>query len=136
MSAKGVISVSNIMFIIAGLYFILLAALGESSIYGVIATLFCLVSVAVDFKKDLFFSGPWRVATAIFIIVLTSAQLISLFMTSTASAIAIESILVNGVVFVLFLGVLLATARDITKKAADSDENEPTKEAKKLTYEI
>ena len=136
LSARSIISASNILFLIAGLYFATLAGLGESSVYGLIATIVCFVSIPLGVKKSWFFSGPWRVGAAVFVLVLTVSQLISVAMTATMSAVTIGSGLINGVLFVVFLGVMLATAKDITKSVANEDEDETRKESKKITYEI
>ena len=136
MSARTILGASNVLFLIAGLYFAALAGLGESSVYGLVATIICFVSIPLSIKKSWFFSGPWRVAAAVFVLVLTASQLISDSMTPRMSMVTIASGLINGVIFVLFLGVMLATTKDITKTVANKEEDETRNKSKKITYEI
>jgi hypothetical protein len=139
LSARQFLSITNIMFVIAGIYFIVVAGLGEGSAYSAIGALFCFVAVVLMVWKDLMVTAPWRTAAAAFSLVLFLGQLVAnATSTSTASAYSITSTVVNGALFVLFLGVLLSASRDMMRKSTseEEDEKEDKKEAKRLTYQV
>lgn len=123
------------MFILAGLYFVALAVLNESSIYVILASILCFSSAGLAVKKSWFFSIPWRVASAGVVLVLTVSQIISVVISPAVSSITVASELLNGALFILFLGVVLSSAKDIMKKAPKEEEEEK-KESRKLTYEV
>jgi hypothetical protein len=139
LSAREFLSVTNIMFVIAGIYFIAVAALGEGSAYSAIGALLCLVAVVLMLWKDLIVTAPWRTASAAFSLVLFLGQLIAnATSTSAATVYSIASTIVNGALFVLFLGVLLSTSREMMRKSTseEEDQKEEKKETKKLTYQV
>lgn len=123
-----------------GLYFGVVAAAGEGSIYTLIGAILCFVSAGLALEKDWFFSWPWRLATAAFSIVVLLTQLGADFTVSNPSAIVVASVIVNGVIFLLVLGVLIWTAKDLTTREGEEEEEKEEEETeskkKKLTYEI
>lgn len=123
------------MFLLAAIYFLGVAALGEGSTYSVAGTVVCLLAIAASLSKTIV-SDPWRVATASFSLVLFVVQ-IGANVTSEAaySLTGISSTLINGAFFILFLGVLLSTTRAMLREATEEEEEAP-KESKKLTYEV
>jgi hypothetical protein len=135
LSARELISPTNLLFILAGLYFVILAALAESSVYASIGALLCFVAAILSLQKKLFFAGPWRVASAVFVLVLTVSQLMTVSLSGIATSIVVASGLINGAFFILFLGVLLSVAKEVSKKPKEEEEEEK-KGSKKLTYEI
>jgi hypothetical protein len=136
LSAKELISPTNILFVIGGLYFLIVAALAESSVYASLGAFVCFVAALLGLRKELFLAGAWRVASAVFVLVLTISQLVTVALSGIASSIVIVSGLVNGLIFILFLGVLLSVAKEISKKAEEEEEEEEKKGTKKLTYEV
>ena len=62
------------MFLLAGIYFAAVAALGEGSQYSAIGAIVCFIAVGLVLKKDLLITGPWRTATAAFSLVIFIAQ--------------------------------------------------------------
>ncbi len=136
MSAKQIISASNVAYLLAGVYYAALAVLGESTVYAVIATIICFISIALSYRKSWFFSGPWRVASSVFVLVLTVSQLISTSLAVTFSNVEIGSAFINGAIFVVFLGVLISTSREVAKITTEHEEKEAKKETKRITYEI
>jgi hypothetical protein len=140
LSAKtNLISFANIVFLVTGIYFAGVAGAGQGSIYTLVGALLCFVSVGLALEKDWFFSEPWRVATAAFSMVILVAQLGADFTVSNLSAAVAVSVLLNGVLFVLIVGVLLFTARDLVRGGEEQEEEEPEEQEskkKKLTYEI
>jgi lysylphosphatidylglycerol synthetase-like protein (DUF2156 family) len=136
---KELISIPNIIFIVTGLYFVIVAAIGEGSVYTAIGALLCFVSAGLVLVKDMVISWPWRLATAAFSMVILLAQLGSDFTVANLSAAVVASVIVNGVLFILILGVLLWTGKDMTAKEGREEEEEPEEQEskkKKLTYEI
>ena len=141
---KSLFSFTNIAYLVGAVYFIAVTALGESTSYSLAAAVLCLVSVPLSLKKEWFFSVPWRVATAAFVLVLFVVQIgeVSANATSTSGA---ASILINGALLLIFLGVLLSAIQDSVKKESEEEKEEEEKEeeqdkkkreAKKLTYEV
>lgn len=124
------------MFLLAAIYFLAVAVIGEGSTYAAAGTALCLLAIVANFRKTVV-SDPWRVATASFSLVLFVVQLGADF-TSKAfyNASIISSTLINGAFFLLFLGVLLSTTRVMLRKATEEEEEEAPKESKKLTYEV
>jgi membrane protein implicated in regulation of membrane protease activity len=138
-TTKDLISIPNIIFIVTGLYFLAVAAIGEGSVYSVVGGLLCFISAGLAAEKDWIFSWPWRLATAAFSAVILVVQLGSDFTVSNASAVIVASVLINGVLFLLMVGLLLVTAKDlVTREGEEEEEEEEEPEAKKkrLTYEI
>ncbi len=114
-----------------------LAGLGESSVYAALGSVLCLLAFILSVKKSWFFTGPWRVASAVFVLVLSASQIVSVSLSTVASSTVLISGIVNGAIFILFLGVLLSAAKEISKKPhEEEEEEEKKKEAKKLTYQI
>ena len=133
------LSIPNIVFIITGVYFAIVAATGEASVYTAVGAVLCFVSAALAYRDELFFSSAWRIATAAFSMVVLLAQVSVDFTVTNPSAIVIASILVNGVLFVLMLGVLLIVGRDLTVSRENEEEKEEEQtesKKKRLTYEI
>jgi hypothetical protein len=136
---KQLMSLANIVFIITGLYFAIVAAAGEGSAYTGIGALLCFVSAGLALKEDWLISAPWRLATSAFSIVLLIAQLAADFTVNNVSAIVAVSVLINGVLFVLMVGIFLRVGRDLTVREGEEEEEEeeePESKKKKLTYEI
>jgi membrane protein implicated in regulation of membrane protease activity len=135
---RELIGIPNIIFIITGLYFAIVAAIGEGSVYIALGAVLCFVSVGLILEKDWFFSWPWRLATAAFSIVVLLAQLGADFTVSNPSAVVVASILVNGILFILLVGVFLWNAKDLTtrEEEEEEEEEEEPERKKKLTYEI
>ena len=136
---KSLLTVTNLAYVIAAIYFIAVSALGEATAYSISAAILCLVSVPLSLKKDWFFSVPFRVATAAFAIILFMGQLVA------SSTSVLSAFLINGVLLVIFLGVFLSAIRDSMKKESKEEKEEEEKEeeldkkkreAKKLTYEV
>jgi cbb3-type cytochrome oxidase subunit 3 len=125
------------MFLLAGIYFVAVAALGEGSRYSVIGAVICFVAVGLAIRKDLFVTGPWRAATAAFATVVFAAQIVAnMYSSSFANAYVVGSTLLNGAFLILFLGVVLTTFHEIMRKSKDEEKTEEKKESKKLTYEV
>ena len=136
MSAKNLLTGTNVMFLLATIYFIVVALLGEGSTYSVAGAILCSLAIIVSFWQTII-SGPWRVATASFSLVLFVVQLAAdLASSDLYNATTLGSTLINGAFFLLFLGVLLSTARDILRRSTEEEDQEKPKESKKLTYEI
>jgi len=120
-------------------YFAIVGAAGEGSVYTLIGAILCFASFALTFEKDWVFATPWRLATAAFSIAVLVVQVASDLTVANLSAIIAGSILVNGALFLLMLGVLLSIAREVTASDRESEEDqeeEPEAKKKKLTYEI
>ena len=136
---KELISIPNIIFIVTGLYFLVVAAIGEGSIYTVAGALLCFISAGLVLARGMLISWPWRLATAAFSIVILLAQLGADFTVSNPSPTVVASVIVNGALFILMLGVLLWTGKDMTAKEGEEEEEEEEEQEskkKKLTYEI
>jgi len=136
-ASKELLSIPNIVFLVTGVYFAIVAGLNEGSPYAAIGAILCFVAVGLSFEKDLFFAWPWRLATAAFSVFVLLAQLGDDFTVTSASAAAVASGIINGVLFILNLGVLFWTAKDLTTRGEkEEEEEEPESKKKKLTYEI
>jgi hypothetical protein len=123
MSFRDVASVTNIVFLAGGIYFAAVGATGEATIYSIVPAVLCFVAFGLSFRENLYFAGPWRVATAVSILVLLVGQEISSFSSTSAfDPYTIGTILLNGALFVLFFGVLLSSAREITKQERGEEE--------------
>jgi hypothetical protein len=137
---KELISIPNIIFIVTGLYFLIVGAAGEGSIYTVVGAILCFLSVGMVFVKDLFFAQPWRLATAAFSAFVLLVQTSVAFTVPNASAVVVASILVNGALFILMLGNVLWISKDMIGGRRETEEEEkeeePESKKKKLTYEI
>ncbi len=129
MSAKDALSVTNFVFLGGGVYFVVVAILGEATIYSIVPAVFCFIAFALSFAESAYISGPWRVATAVSVLIISAGQDISSIIGGSISDYyTIATILINGLLFVLFCGVLLSSAREITKLKTEEDE-EATEEA-------
>ena len=136
MSAKDLLTGTNIMFLLAAIYFLVVAVLGEGSIYSIAGTVLCLIAIFASLWKSPV-SGPWQVATASFSLVLFVVQLgADVTSKDPYGTSTLVSTLINGAFFFLFFGVLLSTARGIMRKSTEEVDEAKTKESKKLTYEI
>jgi len=138
-ASKDLLNFPNITFLITGLYFAAVAGIGEGSAYTGVGAILCFIAVGLALEREWPFSWPWRLATAAFSLILLLTQLGSDFTVSNASATIVTSVLVNGALFVLMLGVLLFTAKDlVTREGEEEEEEEEEQESKKkkLTYEI
>jgi hypothetical protein len=125
------------MFLIAGIYFAVVAALGEGSQYSAVGALLCFVAIGLAVMKDWPITGPWRTATAAFSFVIFASQVLAnAYSTSLSTASVLGSTLINGALMILFVGVLLTTSRDIMRKPEEEEPEEEKKETKKLTYEV
>ena len=123
MSYKDVLTVTNTVFLIGGVYFAIVGVLGEATIYSVIPAVLCFVAVALSFREKLYFTGPWRVATAVSVLILLAGQeFTSLSGGSTSDYYIIATIVLNGALFVVFCGVFLSSAREVTKLEKGEDE--------------
>jgi len=137
LSAKDFISGTNVMFLLAGIYFALVAGLGEGSVYSIIGAILCFVAVGLAFTKSMMVTGPWRAATAAFSLIMFAAQVIADADSSFHSNLyVIISILINGAFLILFLGVTFAVTRNIMRKQEQEEPDQEKKESKKLTYQI
>ena len=129
-------SVPNIVFIVTGVYFALVAGLQEGSSYSAIGAVLCFVAAGLAFEKDWFFSAPWRVATVVFCLAVLVNQIASNVVAVNANGVIVASTVINGALFVALLGVLLATAKEMVSRETEEEEEEPETKKKKLTYEI
>lgn len=137
MSAKELLSFSNIMFIVAAIYFLVVSALGEGSFYSTSGTVLCILAVVLVIRKDMYFTAPWRVATSSFTAAMFVSQVIAnSYAGGFSSYLIATSTVVNGILFVLFLGVLLLTAKEMTKQKKEDKPKQEKKSAQKITYEI
>lgn len=124
------------MFLLAGLYFVIVAGLGEGSEYTALGGVLCFIAVVLEVRKEWFVTGPWRAATAAFASVVFVAQLVAnAYASSFDNVYQIGSTVLNGVFLILFAGVVLVTTRDIGRKS-EEESAEEVKESKKLTYEV
>ena len=135
-ASKELLTIPNIVFLISGIYFAIVAGLGEGSQYTAVGAILCFIAVGMAFEKDLFFAWPWRLATAAFAIVVLVVQLSNDFSFANVTATVAASIIINGALFILFVGVLLWTGKDMTTREREEEEEEPETKKKKLTYEI
>ncbi len=135
---KELISIPNIVFLVTGLYFVIVAAIGEGSVYTVLGGILCFISAGLAVEKDWFLSAPWRLATAAFSIIILLAQLGTDFTVSNLTAAVVVSVIINGALFLLLAGVFLWTAKDLTTREEKEEEEQEEEESKKkrLTYEI
>ena len=125
------------MFLIAGVYFLAVAGLGEGSVYTSVGALLCFVAVALTLKQNLLVTAPWRTASAAFALIIFVAQVIANANSNSSNIYSISSTLLNGAFLLLFAGVLLATSREMMRKSdSEDDEEEEKKPAKKLTYQV
>ena len=137
LSAKDFITGTNVMFLLAAIYFVAVAALGEGSEYSAVGAVLCFLAVGLVVKKDLLITGPWRAATAAFSLVIFAAQIFAnVYSSSSANVYLVGSTLINGAFLVLFIGVVLTTSRDIMRKSKEEEPEEEKKESKKLTYQV
>lgn len=138
---KGVLSLSNILFLIAGLVFLVVAALNEGSIYSVFVAIACFIAVGLSFRETLFFASPWRVATAVAVLIVTLWQIIAdAYSPTISSTTNVASIVLNGSLFILFLGVTLASLhpliKETTEESEEAEKEVEAKKKKKITYEV
>jgi hypothetical protein len=134
MQIRTVFSITNIIFLIGGCYFVIVAGLGEANVYSVFLSILCFVSFLVSFREGLYFTGPWRVATATAVLILLAGQeVVSLGGQSSADSYTALIILLNGILFVIFFGVLLSTSREVTKQKTSEEEMESEEELQSST---
>lgn len=124
MSTRNVLTVTNIVLLIGGVYFLLLAALGQASIYSVIPAALCFISFVLAYRDDLFFSDPFRISTSVFVLILLIAEEYSAFSAFAFNAVTVASIIVNGVLFFLFMGCTLSILRHLAKVREEEMEEE------------
>jgi hypothetical protein len=122
MSPRDFLTVTNLVFLIGGIYFIVLAGLSQAAIYSIVPGILCLVSLALLYREDLFFSTPFTLATAVFVIIVLLAQEYAAFSSYYFGAVAVASIVVNGVFFFLFLGCALAVTRKLVHVKSEEEE--------------
>jgi hypothetical protein len=135
-ASKQLLSIPNIVLLLTGVYFAIVAGLNEGSPYTAIGAILCFIAVGLSFEKELFFAWPWRLATAAFSILVLLVQIAADFTFVNASASVVASGIINAILFVLDLGVLLWTGKDLTTREREEEEEEPESKKKKLTYEI
>ena len=127
------------MFSLAAVYFVAVASLGEGSVYSAIVGVLSLIAIAFSVRKDFIISGPWRVATAVFCLVMFVAQIEADANSPWFfNAYNISSTLINGIFLILFVGVVLSTLRQILRKPEAKEEKlaQEKRKAKKLTYQV
>ena len=78
-ASKQLLSIPNIVLIVTGVYFLIVAGINQGSPYTVIGAILCFIAVGLSFEKDLFFAAPWRLATAAFSMFVLLVQLASDF---------------------------------------------------------
>jgi hypothetical protein len=123
------LTITNIVFLIGGFYFAIVAALGEATIYSFVLVALCFVSFLVSFREGLYFAGPWRVATSTAVLVLLAGQeVVSLSSQVSSDSFTALIIVLNGILFVVFIGVLLSTSREVTKQKSSEEEMESEEE--------
>jgi len=135
-TSKQLLSIPNIVLLLTGIYFAIVAGLDEGSPYTAIGAILCFIAVGLSFEKELFFASPWRLATAAFSILVLLVQLAADFTVVNTNATVVASGIINGILFILDLGVLLWTGKDMTMREREEEEEEPESKKKKLTYEI
>jgi hypothetical protein len=129
MEIRNIFSVTNIIFLIGGCYFVIVAALGEATIYSVFLSVLCFLSFLFSFREGLYFAGPWRVATSTAVLILLAGQeVVSFGALSSADTFSALIIILNGILFVVFFGVLLSTSREVTKQKSSEQEIESEEE--------
>ena len=137
MSVKEIPTFANIMFLVAAIYFVIIAVLGEGSIYSTVGTLICIIAVLFSLRKTIYFVAPWRVASASFASAMFVSQVIAnSYAGNFSSYLIATSTLINGILFILFLGVLLVTAKEMKKETKEEKPKQEKKSAQKITYEI
>ena len=123
MSLRSLISATNIAFLLGGVYFTSLAGLHESTVYSVVPALLCFVAFGLGVQTQWFLSGPWRTATAVLVVMLTVVQEAANLSLATASDYyTLGSTLINGVVLIVFLGVLLSTLKNVVREEEQEEE--------------
>lgn len=126
------------MFLLAAVYFIAVAGLGQASVYSVVGAVLCFIAAGLlVVKKDNVITGFWRAATAVFCLVMFVAQVFANALSPAFTGVyLVGSTLINGAFLILFIGVLLSTTQKIVKKSEEVIEEEEKKKPKKLTYEV
>ncbi len=129
MASSDLFRPANLLFLIGGIYFAALAAAGEASVYVLGGAVICLISYSLAYPENFFLTSPWRVATSASVLLLLASQVIvDAYVPILSDYYTLASILVNGVLFVLFLGVLLYSAKDLVKKRERPEAEEVEKE--------
>ena len=129
MPVRELLTATDFMFLIGGAYFAVLAVLQEASIFTIVPAVFCFVAFAFGLKKGSMFAGPWRVASSVFALVLFISQVFANAQNfHLADYISIISFLVNGILFILFLGVFLLCLREISAGREAEEETEREKQ--------
>jgi hypothetical protein len=122
--SRSIFSVANIVFLVGGVYFAALVALGQSSLYSIVPAILCFISFGLALRSDLFFSAPFRLGTTIFVLVLLVAQEFSAFSSSFINLFITATILINGCLFFLYFGCALSVIREIAKVKSEEGEEE------------
>lgn len=131
MSYARLLTATNIAFIIGGVYFALLVALGETGFFSIVPVIMCFLSFALGVRDQWFFSEPWRLATAVFVLVLLVVQEgANAVVVTGVDLFTIGSIAVNGGVLLVFVGVALSCLRVITR---GEEEGEMDAQTRKIT---
>lgn len=125
MSLRSIFSVTNLAFLAGGVYFAAIAASQEATIYTAIVAVLCFVSVLFSLRESFHFSGPWRVASSVAVLVLLAGQEIASFRSGGGTdAYSIGVVLLNGALLVVFLGVLLSSSREVTRQETKEEAEE------------
>jgi hypothetical protein len=123
MSRENAISITNIVFLLGGIYFVLVGLLGEATIYSIVPGALCFIAIALSLRDGIYFAGPWRVATCVSVLALLGGQeFSSLNGFSFSNYYTVGTVVLNGALFILFCGLLLSTGREITKKKQEEEE--------------
>jgi uncharacterized membrane protein YciS (DUF1049 family) len=128
--SKNILTVTNIVFLIGAVYFLALAALGQSSIYVVAPAILCIISFLLAARDDLFFSSPFRLSTCVSVLILLIAQEYVSLSSFSGDLFTVGTVLANGIMFFLFLGCTLSVARQITKVKAEEEEERTKDQAR------
>lgn len=129
MSYRNVLTVTNIVFLIGGVYFAIVAGLGEATIYSLFLSVLCFLSVVFAVRQGFYLTGPWRVASAVAVVALLAGQEVAIFESSfLTDAFAAGTIVLNGALLFLFIGVLLSSAREVTRQKPSEEEEEEAEE--------
>jgi hypothetical protein len=135
LSSRELFGVTNLIFLVGGIYFAILAGVGQASLYAIAPAILCFISFALSLREDLFFTNPFRIATAIFVLILLFAQEYASLSSFIADSIVIASIIVNGVFFILFIGCTLSVASGIVRVETE-EEKEEEEERPKTTKPV
>ena len=122
MSYARLLTATNISFIVGGVYFASLVALGETGVFSIVPMLLCVISFALGLRDQWFFSGPWRLATAVFVLVLLAAQEgANAVVVTGVDVFTIGSMAINGVFLLVFVGLALSCLRMMTRHEEEGE---------------